>query len=122
MKNNPLNELETLGQSIWLDYIRRDLIVGGELQRLIKDDSVRGMTSNPSIFEKAIAESHLYDQDIRDMAREKKMLPQSMKRSASATYRTLPTSSGWCMKQLTAKTGMSALRSIPIWRMTHKPR
>ena len=72
MKNNPLKNLETLGQSIWLDYIRRDLIASGELRRLIEEDGLRGMTSNPSIFEKAIAESHIYDQDIRDMALKKK--------------------------------------------------
>jgi transaldolase len=71
MKDNPLKKLETLGQSIWLDYIRRDLITGGELRRLIEEDGLRGMTSNPSIFEKAIAESHIYDQDIRDMALKK---------------------------------------------------
>ena len=63
MKNNPLKKLETLGQSIWLDYIRRDLIASGQLRRLIEEDGLRGMTSNPSIFEKAIAESNIYDQD-----------------------------------------------------------
>src|ERR1700690_4101666 len=62
---NPLRQLQTLGQSIWLDYIRRDLLKGGELQRLIDDDGLRGMTSNPSIFEKAIGESALY-QDFLD--------------------------------------------------------
>ena len=72
MKENPLKQLGTLGQSIWLDYIRRDLIASGELRRLIEEDGLRGMTSNPSIFEKAIAESNLYDQDIRDMALKRK--------------------------------------------------
>jgi transaldolase len=67
MKDNPLRTLGTLGQSIWLDYIRRDLIVSGELRRLIEEDGLRGMTSNPSIFEKAIAGSHDYDGDIRGM-------------------------------------------------------
>jgi transaldolase/glucose-6-phosphate isomerase len=62
---NPLKQLQTFGQSIWLDYIRRDLLKGGELQRLIDDDGLRGMTSNPSIFEKAIGESELY-QDFLD--------------------------------------------------------
>ncbi|MEN6426869.1 MAG: transaldolase [Phycisphaerales bacterium] len=69
MKNNPLNQVGTLGQSIWLDYIRRDLIASGRLRHLIEDDGLRGMTSNPSIFEKAIADSHDYDEDIRAMAR-----------------------------------------------------
>jgi len=72
MRDNPLKKLETLGQSIWLDYIRRDIIANGELRRLIEEDGLRGMTSNPSIFEKAIAESHIYDLDIRDMALKKK--------------------------------------------------
>jgi transaldolase len=72
MSDNPLKKLETLGQSIWLDYIRRDLITSGELRRLIENDGLRGMTSNPSIFEKAIAESNIYDRDISDMALKKK--------------------------------------------------
>jgi transaldolase len=81
MKNNPLKELGTLGQSIWLDYIRRDLMAGGGLRRLIEEDGLRGMTSNPAIFEKAIAESHDYDEDIRAMALEGK--------DAGAIYETL---------------------------------
>jgi transaldolase len=72
MKDSPLTRLGALGQSIWLDYIRRDLIVSGELRRLIEEDGLRGMTSNPSIFEKAIAGSHDYDEDIRVMALEGK--------------------------------------------------
>lgn len=72
MKSNPLNQLDRLGQSIWLDYIKRDLIDGGELRRLIEEDGLRGMTSNPSIFEKAIAESHDYDAASRTMGREGK--------------------------------------------------
>jgi transaldolase len=67
-KKNPLLTLEALGQSIWLDYTRRDLMATGELRRLIKEDGLRGMTSNPSIFEKAIAGSANYDEDIRQMA------------------------------------------------------
>ncbi len=68
MNNNPLKQLENLGQSIWLDYIRRDLITSGELLHLIEDDGLRGMTSNPAIFEKAIAGSNLYDAEIQKMA------------------------------------------------------
>ncbi len=68
MKTNPLIELEKLGQSVWLDYIRRDLIAAGGLKRLIEEDGLRGMTSNPTIFEKAINECGDYDTDIRTMA------------------------------------------------------
>ena len=68
MKHNPLKQLETLGQSIWLDYIRRDLIADGGLRRLIEEDGLRGMTSNPALFEKAIAHSHDYNEDIQALA------------------------------------------------------
>jgi transaldolase len=57
---NPLKELLKYGQSVWLDYIRRNLMTSGELKRLIEEDGLRGMTSNPSIFEKAIAGSTDY--------------------------------------------------------------
>ena len=67
MKDNPLKKLELLGQSIWLDYIRRDLITSGGLRRMIEDDGLRGMTSNPAIFEKAISGGRDYDDDIRAM-------------------------------------------------------
>ncbi|HCE44904.1 MAG TPA: transaldolase [Lentisphaeria bacterium] len=69
MKDNHLRQLEKLGQSIWLDYIRRDLITSGGLRRLIDEDGLRGMTSNPAIFEKAILESNDYDADIQSMVR-----------------------------------------------------
>ncbi|NMF64291.1 bifunctional transaldolase/phosoglucose isomerase [Brasilonema octagenarum] len=58
---NPLQSLQSYGQSVWLDYIRRSLITSGELQKLIDEDGLRGVTSNPSIFEKAIAGSTDYD-------------------------------------------------------------
>src|SRR3989454_12010582 len=57
---NPLLDLQKFGQSIWLDYIRRSLITSGELKRLIDEDGLRGITSNPSIFEKAISGSTDY--------------------------------------------------------------
>ena len=62
---NPLKALNRFGQSIWLDYIRRDLITTGELKHLIEDDGLRGMTSNPAIFEKAITGSTDYNQHAR---------------------------------------------------------
>lgn len=59
-----LNDLQKYGQSIWLDSMRRDLLTGGELARLVKEDGVRGVTTNPAIFEKAIAGSNLYDASL----------------------------------------------------------
>jgi transaldolase len=63
--DNPLKKLRELGQSVWYDYIRRDLYATGELERLIREDGLAGMTSNPTIFQKAIAETELYDEDVR---------------------------------------------------------
>src|SRR5689334_19807092 len=65
---NPLKQLHQLGQSIWLDYVHRDLITSGELQHLIADDGLMSMTSNPNLFEKAIAESDDYEPAIRSLA------------------------------------------------------
>src|SRR5690606_11605340 len=59
------SRLTELGQSVWYDYIRRDLVQDGTLDRLIEADRLAGMTSNPSIFQAAIAKSDLYDDDIR---------------------------------------------------------
>jgi transaldolase / glucose-6-phosphate isomerase len=68
---NPLKELLSYGQSMWLDYIRRDLFTTGKLKTMIEDDGLRGMTSNPSIFEKAIADSSLYDDMLTSLAKQK---------------------------------------------------
>jgi transaldolase/glucose-6-phosphate isomerase len=68
----PLHRLSDLGQSIWLDFINRDLLESGELWHMVKRDGLRGLTSNPAIFEKAIDETHAYDRSIRALAREDK--------------------------------------------------
>ncbi|HSF08242.1 MAG TPA: transaldolase family protein, partial [Nitrospirales bacterium] len=65
---NPLVQLREMGQSPWYDYIRRGLITSGDLQALIEKDGLMGMTSNPSIFEKAIAGSTDYDEAIAQVA------------------------------------------------------
>ena len=64
---NPLKDLLTFGQSVWLDYIRRNLITSGELKRLVEEDGLRGMTSNPAIFEKAIAGSTDYSDILKSL-------------------------------------------------------
>jgi len=64
---NPLKELAAQGQSVWLDYIRRNLVRSGELKRLVEEDGIRGVTSNPTIFEKAIAGSTDYDEALSAM-------------------------------------------------------
>ena len=62
--SNPLNRLNSLGQSIWLDFIDRSILSDGTLARLIQDDDLAGLTSNPAIFEKAISQDAAYTDDI----------------------------------------------------------
>src|SRR4051812_48847916 len=70
MNNTPLARLSALGQSVWLDDLRRGMLgPGGSLERLIEEDGLGGMTSNPAIFEKAINGSGDYDEAIRSLAR-----------------------------------------------------
>jgi len=66
---NPLAQIPDFGQSIWLDYIRRSFIQSGELKKLIDEDNLRGVTSNPAIFEEAIAHSDDYNDTINELAK-----------------------------------------------------
>jgi transaldolase/glucose-6-phosphate isomerase len=70
MSESRLHEVSQLGQSIWYDNIQRRLITSGDLQRLIDEDAVVGVTSNPTIFEKAIDGSGEYDDQLRDLVRQ----------------------------------------------------
>lgn len=74
---NPLKGLLAYGQSPWIDYIRRDLLTAGGLRNMIDQDGLRGMTSNPTIFEKAIVESKLYA-DILESPEAKRLDPKSV--------------------------------------------
>lgn len=64
MTVNPLLQIKALGQSVWLDYIQRNMLENGEVARMIEEDGLAGITSNPAIFEKAISEHHDYDEAI----------------------------------------------------------
>jgi transaldolase / glucose-6-phosphate isomerase len=72
MAENPLKQLEHYGQAPWLDYIRRTLLVSPEFKRMLSEDGLKGMTSNPTIFEKAIDGSSDYDQQFEQLVREGK--------------------------------------------------
>jgi transaldolase/glucose-6-phosphate isomerase len=76
MSSNPLRVLNSLGQSVWFDYIRRLDLVSGHIKSLIDNDGVSGITSNPSIFEKAIAGSNDYDAAIRKLVEAGEETPQ----------------------------------------------
>ena len=70
MAESRLQQLSKLRQSVWIDYLSRTLVHGGELERLIREDAVVGMTSNPTIFQKAISEGDAYDDQLREVLAE----------------------------------------------------
>jgi len=70
METNNVKKIHDYGQSIWLDFIDREIIKSGKLQQLINEDGIRGLTSNPAIFEKAISSSSDYDADIASLSKE----------------------------------------------------
>ena len=70
---NPLKQLTRFGQSIWLDYIRRSLMTSGELRRMVEEDGLGGMTSNPSIFEKAIEGGEEYADYLEQLRADKSL-------------------------------------------------
>ena len=69
MADNPLRQLQAQGQSVWLDYLSRDLIESGKLAALVRDDGLAGVTSNPTIFQGAISSSDTYDAQILEQSR-----------------------------------------------------
>src|SRR5207244_3236482 len=83
---NPLLELQKFGQSIWLDYIRRSLITSGELQRLMDEDGLRGITSNPSIFEKAISGSTDYADLLNSLKSRHDLYPNALHETIIIRY------------------------------------
>lgn len=78
MAGNPLFELNQAGQSVWLDFLSRDIIRSGELKRLVQEDSVCGVTSNPTIFQGAIEGSDIYDTQIKDLVERGVTEPKSI--------------------------------------------
>jgi len=99
--SNPLVELEKTGQSVWYDQMERKLVTGGTLQRLIDEDDLRGLTSNPTIFDKAIAGSDDYDAQLRELA--------SQNKSRDEIY-----------DEITIEDiGMAADVFLPVYRKTH---
>ena len=86
MSISPLTDLTALGQSVWLDYIRRGILDNGELERLIRESSLRGVTSNPAIFEQAIARSDDYDDELEFLAAEGAEALEAYERAGSRMH------------------------------------
>src|SRR5262245_10019650 len=73
--SNATRRLMDLGQSVWLDYLSRGLITSGELDRMVRESWISGMTSNPTIFEKSISGSDDYDDQLRELAGRGRLTP-----------------------------------------------
>ncbi|MGH3032547.1 MAG: transaldolase family protein, partial [Gaiellaceae bacterium] len=69
MAKSPLHELSEHGQSVWIDFLSRDMLRSGELERMMREDAVVGVTSNPTIFQKAISAGEAYDDQLREVLR-----------------------------------------------------
>jgi transaldolase len=97
---SPLQRLSALGQSVWVDFLSRELIHGGELQRLIDQDAVVGATSNPTIFQKAMTGGEAYDEQLHELAARGK--------SAEASF--------WALAERDIKDACEVFH--PIWERT----
>lgn len=85
---NRLKQLEEFGQSVWLDFLSREFLAGDQLQQLISDDGLKGMTSNPSIFEKAFSHGTEYDADIQRLANDGSSVATIFRRLSVADIQT----------------------------------
>src|SRR6201982_3255407 len=70
MADSRLHKLSARGQSVWIDYLSRDMLEQGELKRMMREDAVVGVTSNPTIFQKAISSGNDYDEQLRELLHE----------------------------------------------------
>jgi len=134
---NPLLQLGQAGQSIWLDYLHRKLIEDGELRRLIEDDGLKGMTSNPSIFEKAIGEGSDYDDrleaalqagDLEPMALYERLAVADIQAAAELfrpVHARLGGADGYVSLEVSPRLAMDTQATIVearrLWRAIHRP-
>jgi transaldolase len=116
--NPRLLALSEAGVSVWLDQIRRSLVESGELARMIAEDCLRGVTANPSIFEKAILGSTDYDDELESFAEEQLDALAIYERIATATCRPQRTCCPTFTANRTGTTGSSHWRCPRIWRTT----
>ena len=88
---SPLSRLSKLGQSVWIDYLSRDLIESGELMRLVREDAVVGVTSNPSIFAEALSHTEAYDTQLIEIPEHETNLKEIFYMLAARCRRSLRT-------------------------------
>ncbi len=120
--NPRLKALTDAGVSVWLDQIRRSLVEGGELKRMVDEDSLRGVTSNPSIFEKAVLGSNDYDDDLVEGAREELDAKTIYERLAIRDLQGAADVLATVHRESTVATASSRWSASPTWRTTPRGR
>ena len=137
MSTNRVKSISEQGQSIWLDYIRRDLLVTGALTQQIADDGLKGLTSNPAIFEKAIAASTLYDAAIAEQVRAGQRDPEALAealavddiRRAADAFQSVYTATrgidGYVSLEVSPRLASDTARTLTearrLWRAVNRP-
>jgi len=136
LEQNPLIKLESLGQSIWLDYIHKNILNSGELRRMIEEDGLSGLTSNPAIFEKAIAEGDDYDEAIQQLALASKtteeiyrsLVVSDIQEAADLlrpVYEQSEGKDGYVSLEVSPKYALDAYQTIKegrvLWQMVNRP-
>jgi transaldolase/glucose-6-phosphate isomerase len=133
----PTEQLTEAGQAIWLDYLHRDILENGELDRLIAEDGVTGLTSNPSIFEKAIDGGGAYDASLRKLVAEKDAEPGALYEQLAisdiqaaadhfrATYDRLRGRDGYASLEVSPKladdTEATVAEARRLWKAVNRP-
>ncbi len=133
---NPIEQLGQAGQSVWLDFMQRSLLTTGALAKLIAEDRIRGLTSNPTIFEKAVAGSHDYDELFAELGPQGKTVAQAYDaltlrdiRDAARIFRPVWESSahrdGYCSLEVSPKLARDTKGSIEearrLWKALGAP-
>ena len=118
--NPRLLALTEAGVSVWLDQIRSSLVTGGELARMVRGECLRGVTTNPSIFEKAILGSTDYDEELEAMAREQLDAKTIYERLAIRDVQMAADVLADLHRETNGETGSSRWRFLPGWPTTPK--
>jgi len=135
--SNRLLDLANAGQSVWLDYLHRKILENGELKRLIAEDGLKGMTSNPSIFEKAIGEGDTYDPALRAALKTAELSPEELYEGLAiadiqaaadqfrATYDRLGGADGYVSLEVSPRLAMDTEATVAearrLWRAVDRP-
>lgn len=136
MKESPLLQIRSYGQSIWLDFLRRGMLTSGELQTLINDEGVSGITSNPAIFNKAIIDSNDYNEAIQSLIQDgygaddiyQTLTTEDVRQAADLLRSIYDDSNGWdgfvsleVSPHLAYETERTIVEARQLWKLVNRP-